>query len=240
MIKNNKKKEITLGLIAARKNSTEVRNKNLLKIDGIEITKRAVFLALLNKNINNIVFSSDSKKILSLIKKKNKKLLKLKRSFHLAKNTTPMLPVIKNAINFFEKNNKNNKVSEVVLFDPTSPLRTNADINKALKYFKKKKPDLLLSVHKAQHNPYFSMVEKRGNFYSLSKNLNKNPGSRQSVKSVFEINTIVWIYSRNAIFQEKKRIPKKTLIFETPYERSIDIDNYNDIIKINNYLKNKK
>ena len=84
------------------------------------------------------------------------------------------------------------------------------------------------------------MLEKRGSFYSLSKDLNKNPGSRQSVKSVFEIYTIVWIYSREAIFKEKKRIPKKTLIFETPYERSIDIDNYNDIIKINNYLKNRR
>jgi len=240
LIKKFKKKEITLGLVAARKNSTEIKNKNLLKINGTEITKRAVLLALFNKNINSTILSSDSEKILSLIKKKNKKLLKLKRSSHLAKNTTPMLPVIKNAINFFEKKNINTKVSEVVLFDPTSPLRNNNDINKALKYFKKKKPDLLVSIHKAQHNPYFSMLEKRGNFYSLSKDLNKNPGSRQSVKSVFEINTIVWIYSREAIFKEKKRIPKKTLIFETPYERSIDIDNYNDIIKINNYLKNRR
>ena len=34
-----------------------------------------------------------------------------------------------------------------------------------------------------------------------------------------------------------KRIPSKTIILETPKERSIDIDNQNDINLINFYLK---
>ena len=34
-----------------------------------------------------------------------------------------------------------------------------------------------------------------------------------------------------------RRIPKKTLIFKTPINRSIDIDTKNDINKINFYLK---
>ena len=59
--------------------------------------------------------------------------------------------------------------------------------------------------------------------------------SRQEVPEVYEINTIVWIYSRNAILKIKKRIPKKTIIFQTPLERSIDIDNENDIKLINYY-----
>ena len=109
-----------------------------------------------------MILSSDSKKILSLFKTKQKKLIKLSRKPHLAKNNTPMLPVIKDAINYYEKYNNHNKVSKVVLFDPTSPLRINSDINKALAYFEKK-PDLLVSIHKAQHNPYFSMLEKKEN-----------------------------------------------------------------------------
>mgnify|MGYP001472481226 CR=1 FL=1 len=38
----------------------------------------------------------------------------------------------------------------------------------------------------------------------------------------------------------KKRIPKKTIMFKTPKERSIDIDNQNDINLINFYLKNNE
>jgi len=231
-------KKTTLGLVAARKNSIGVKNKNLIKIKNQEITKTAIKLALNCSVIDHVILSTDSIKILDLIKK-NKKLIKLKRRKNLAKNNTPMLPVIKNAITYFEKL-KNIKISKLVIFDPTSPLRTMNDIKTAIKIFDKKKPDLLLSVHESEHNPYFSMLEKKGKYFRLSKNSNDNPGSRQQVPRVYEVNTIVWIYSRQAIFSEKKRIPKKTLIFETPIDRSIDIDTKNDINKINFYLKKNK
>ena len=231
-------KKTALGLVAARKNSIGVKNKNLIKIKNQEITKTAIKLALNCSVIDHVILSTDSIKILDLIKK-NKKLIKLKRRKNLAKNNTPMLPVIKNAITYFEKL-KNIKISKLVIFDPTSPLRTMNDIKTAIKIFDKKKPDLLLSVHESGHNPYFSMLEKKDKYFRLSKNSNDNPGSRQQVPRVYEINTIVWIYSRQAIFSEKKRIPKKTLIFETPIDRSIDIDTKNDINKINFYLKKNK
>ena len=231
-------KKTTLGLVAARKNSIGVKNKNLIKIKNQEITKTAIKLALNCSVIDHVILSTDSIKILDLIKK-NKKLIKLKRRKNLAKNNTPMLPVIKNAITYFEKL-KNIKISKLVIFDPTSPLRTMNDIKTAIKIFDKRKPDLLLSVHESGHNPYFSMLEKKGKYFRLSKNSNDNPGSRQQVPRVYEVNTIVWIYSRQAIFSEKKRIPKKTLIFETPIDRSIDIDTKNDINKINFYLKKNK
>ena len=233
--RTNKNELITLALIAARKGSVGVKNKNLIKINNKEITKIATNLAINCSKIDNVVLSTDSKKILNLIKE-NKKLIKLKRNKNLAKNTTPMLPVIKNAVTYFEKI-KNKKISKLVIFDPTSPLRTMNDIIIALKKFDEKKPDLLLSAHESEHNPYFSMVEKKGKYFQLSKNSNHNPGSRQRVPKVYEVNTIVWVYSRKAIFSEKRRIPKKTLIFKTPIHRSIDIDTKNDINKIKFYLK---
>ncbi len=231
---NNKNKKITLGLVPAREGSVGVKNKNLIKIRNQEITKIALKLALNCTYVDSVILSSDSIKILNLLKK-NGKLIKLKRNKNLAKGNTPMLPVIKNAINFFERKIKK-KVSKLVIFDPTSPLRSIKDIQSAIKIFDKKKPDLLLSVHEAQHNPYYSMVEKKGKYFRLSKNPSKNPGRRQQVPKVYEINTIVWIYSRKAIFIENKRIPKKTLIFKTPVERSIDIDSKDDINRIHFYL----
>ena len=234
MTQTMKNKEITLGLIAARKGSVSVKKKNLLKIKNQEITKIALKLAIKCPIIDSVILSTDSNKILNLIKK-NKKLIKLKRNKSLAKNNTPMLPVMKNAITFFEKIKKK-KISKLVIFDPTSPLRSMEDIQNAIKNFNKEKPDLLLSVHEAQHNPYFSMVEKKGKYFKLCKNPEKNPGTRQLVPLVYEINTIVWIYSRKAIFLENRRIPKKTLIFKTPIKRSIDIDTNDDIDRIYYYL----
>ena len=160
-----KNKGITLGLIAARKGSVGLKKKNLIKIQNQTITKTALKLAIKCSAIDNVILSTDSNKILNLIKK-NKKLIKLKRKKSLSKNNTPMLPVIKNAVAFYEKIKKK-KISQLVIFDPTSPLRTMEDIQRAIKIFNKKKPNLLLSVHKAQHNPYFSIVEKKEKYYRL-------------------------------------------------------------------------
>ena len=121
-----------------------------------------------------------------------------------------MLPVMKDAIEYFEKKNRYKyMVKNLIIFDPTSPLRTLKDINSSIKLFEKKKPDLLVSAHKAQHNPYFSILEKKGRFYNLSKSSYKNLGSRQEAPEVYEINTLVWIYSRKAILKIKKEFPIK-------------------------------
>ena len=203
------KKKINLALIAARKNSKGVKNKNLLKIKKKTITKKAVKLALKSKKIGFVILSSDGQKILDSVKDE-KKLLKIKRRKNLAKDTTPMLPVMKDAIEYFEKKNRYKyMVKNLIIFDPTSPLRTLKDINSSIKLFEKKKPDLLVSAHKAQHNPYFSILEKKGRFYNLSKSSYKNLGSRQEAPEVYEINTLVWIYSRKAILKIKKEFPIK-------------------------------
>jgi CMP-N-acetylneuraminic acid synthetase len=228
-----KSKICFIGVVPARSGSKGIKNKNFLKINKKNIVKIACDIAIQIKEIQSVIVSSDSSTILDLAPE-NKKIFKIKRSKYLAKDETPMLPVLKNAILNYEKS-KNKRVDAVIIFDPTAPLRLKKDIIKGITLFKKKKPDLLVSVHECQHNPYFSMLEKKNYYYKLSKG-KKNIGSRQEAPIVFEINTLVWIYSRDAICIEKKRIPKKTIILKTPYERSIDIDTKNDVQKIKYYL----
>ena len=62
--RTNKNELITLALIAARKGSVGVKNKNLIKINNKEITKIATNLAINCSKIDNVVLSTDSKKIL--------------------------------------------------------------------------------------------------------------------------------------------------------------------------------
>ena len=155
------KKEINLALIAARQGSKGVKNKNLLNIKNKSITRIAVEIAVKLKNIDNVILSSDSQKILNNVPN-NKKLIKLKRKKNLAKDSTPMIPVMQDAIKRFEKIYKfKYLVKYLLIIDPTSPLRNSSDIKKAIILFKKKKPDLLVSAHEAQHNPYFIILEKK-------------------------------------------------------------------------------
>ena len=83
------------------------------------------------------------------------------------------------------------------------------------------------SIYKNESNEYFC------------DNLDMK-STPEGLGSSFEVNTIVWIYSRRAIMKIGKRIPNKTIVYKTPKERSIDIDNQNDINLINFYLKNNE
>ena len=222
-----------IALVAARLGSKGVKNKNFIIINKKNIVKAACDIATQINEIQSVVISSDSRSILDLVPA-NKKIFKIKRPKNLARDKTPMLPVLKNALLSFEKLT-NNHVDAVIILDPTAPLRLKNDVIKAINLFKIKKPDLLVSVHECQRNPYFNMLEKNSFFYKLCKG-KKNIGSRQEAPKVFDINTLVWIYSRKAILFQKKRIPKKTIILKTPYDRSIDIDTNEDILKIKYYL----
>ena len=54
-----------------------------------------------------------------------KKIAQDQEKKNLAKDTTPMLPVMKDAIEYFEKKNRYKyMVKNLIIFDPTSPLRT--------------------------------------------------------------------------------------------------------------------
>ena len=235
-----KKKIITLALVAARAGSKGLKNKNHIKLKNQPIVKLAVNIGLDLKEINHVALSSDSQKILNL-SKENQKLTKIKRRASLSKDRTPMLPVMQNTIEYVEDILKQ-KISFLVILDPTSPLRKKNDIKDAIKLFKRKKLDLLVSANNAEHNPYFSILEKRNNsnYYSLSKGNNLNIGSRQKAKKVFNINTMVWIYSRRAIMSLKKRIPFKTDIILTPSSRSLEINTKEDWIKIKDYINKRK
>jgi len=234
LVNNLSAKKKIIGIVAARSGSKGLKHKNLKKIMGKSITRIAAEFGSKISQLDKIIVSSDSLKILEKVNG-IKNIIKLKRRAKLSSDNIGMLPVIKDALQHYETLT-GNFTEAVVIIDPTSPLREKYMIIKALKLFKKKKLDLVLSVHKAKYSPYFSILEKKGNYFKISKNAKNNLVSRQSSPKIYNVNTLVWIYSRKAIF-ENIRIPKKTQVIETPIENSIDIDTQNDLDQVKFFIK---
>ena len=57
-----------LGLIPSRLNSKRLRNKPLLKIDGLPIIIHTLKRAMMSKKLDKIIVCTDSKKIVSTVK----------------------------------------------------------------------------------------------------------------------------------------------------------------------------
>ena len=125
--------KLVLAVIPARGGSKSIPNKNLLQIHGISITKYALFSAQLNNQITHIALSSDSDEILGEIESfKESRFIQVKRPTELSSDESPDQPMLEHALRFSENKFKV-KFAVVVMLQPTSPVRSQKDIDSCIK-----------------------------------------------------------------------------------------------------------
>lgn len=135
-------------IILARGGSKRLKNKNIIKLGNKPLITRTIDFA---KKINceNILLSTDNKKIMS-VAKKSKILIPWTRPRYLATDNIPPVFAAIHALNWYEK--KINKVEGVLLLQPTTPFRNYRHIKKALKAFKKNPKKNFIAVSKFNGN----------------------------------------------------------------------------------------
>ena len=230
------KKKI-LCTICARGGSKGLKNKNIKKINGKELIYHTIDLAKKIKHFSYIVVSSDSKKILNISKKKVD--FCIKRPIKFSNAYSSKIDAIRHAFLTAEKK-FNLNFDAVVDLDVTSPLRSKNDINRALNFFFKSKAYNLVSGSIARKNPYFNQVMYKESKLDLVCNLRKKIVRRQDAPKVYDLNASIYIWSRKNILNSKNLISNKTVFFEMPYDRSIDVDDSLDFQIVKQLLKIKK
>ena len=201
-----------LGIIPARAGSKGIPNKNtypLLNKPLIEYTTEIMAQSNLE---DGFIYTNDV-----WIQQKYKT-WGIKRPEHLSENDTPMLPVIQEALKQYEIWGRT-KVDAVMILQPTSPLRTIGDINKAIKAFKESGSDSLYS-----------------GYYMGIKHKEKTYDKHQD-KPHFQRNGAIFIASRELIDQGKLW-SDNVIEFEMPKSRSIDIDDMDDMFIAESLIKN--
>ena len=225
-------------IICARKGSKGIKDKNLQKVGNASLVEHSINTAKKIKN-NFIIVTSDSEKILKLSKQKKIDYL-IKRPKFLSRDNSPEISVWKHAIQSLIKNLKID-VDHLIVLPPTSPLRNTLDIERCIKKYKTNKYDLVIMGYKTNHNPFFNMVKKSGNFYTIVNKLNKPIFRRQDAPNIYNISTACYVIKTKFLLTSKNVFDGKVGLVEIPIERSIDIDTRLDL-KIANiiYDRNKK
>ena len=209
-----------LAIIPARSGSKSVKDKNIKPLNGRPLMAYSIKAAKACKLIQKTVVSSDSSKYLNLAEFYGADIIK--RPGELASDETPMLAVLKHAVEEVEK--KGDRVEVVVLLDPTSPLRLVSDIEKCLKLLKSGTKSVV-TVTEAEHNPYFVMTAIQDNGfikYPLFKTDNKLT-RRQEAPKVYRINAGVYAIKRDVLMKDKI-FTDKTRAVVIPEERTSHID----------------
>ena len=219
-----------------RAHSQKIKNKNLINLNKKPLMSYTIKSAVNSKLFDNIVVSSDSKKIQRLSKKFGAEVI-FSRPKKLSTNYVPKICAIKHAVMKSEKHYKK-KYDYVVDLDVTAPYRDANDIEKAFKKFQKSKKDMLVSVTRSRKSPYFNMLEIKNRGISLVKKASKEVVARQKSPKVYDMNASIYIWKRDKLFKSKSLLQKSLSIYEMSEEKSIDIDTELDL-RINEMIIKK-
>jgi len=220
-------KQILFALIPARGGSKGIKNKNIIDLNGKPLISYTIDQALSSKYIDEVYISSDSNQIKE-ISQKHGGLVPSLRPKDLAEDDSEMIDLLEyEVVQHEERIGK--QIDALVLLQPTSPLRSSADIDNSIKLFMEKKPDAVISVTESIANPYKNILIESDRYYKIFSDSTENITNRQKLKKCYRENGAVYILSRKCIFKYKSVHPIKTLIHEMPAERSIDIDSPFDL-----------
>jgi len=211
-----------LAIIPARKDSKRIKNKNLVKINKKELIKFTIEAAKKTKKINKIIVTSDDKKILKISKKLKTDIVK--RPKNLSGDSSATELAIFQALNHFYKDNLNS-VKNIILLQPTSPLRNAKDIAQCINLFERKKYDSIFSAFKKKD---FIWKINKNNIQSLSYNFKKRKKTQIMKELIFE-NGAIYIFKVKKFLRYKNRLFGKIGIYYMDKNKSIDIDDMNDV-----------
>lgn len=139
-----------LGIIPARGGSKRLVRKNVLPVFGKSLFCYSIDAGMLSKKIDKLVVSTDDKSIKTISDMNG--VTVVKRPSELAGDDVPLTPVIKHVLDNIDAEN-------VVILRPTSPIRVNSIIDKAIEEFEKSGADSLMTGFINKEYEWFTLPD---------------------------------------------------------------------------------
>ena len=210
-----------LGVVPARGGSKGVPRKNIRMVAGKPLIAWTIEKALKSKYIDRLVLSSEDPEIMEVALRYGCE-VPFRRPVELASDDTPGIAPVLHALGELPG------YCDVVLLQPTSPLRSVEDIDDCIERCEETHAKACVSVVKCQQHPYLmfsadrnfvlqSLVPEADNFYR-----------RQDYPDFFLLNGAVYVAQTEWLQSSGTFLSKETVGFEMPEERSLDIDTEED------------
>jgi CMP-N,N'-diacetyllegionaminic acid synthase len=209
-----------LALIPARKGSKGIINKNMKLLRGKPLVQYTFESAKLSKKLDAIHVTTDSEEVMELARK-NEVDAPYLRPDHLASDTASMIDTVLYHINWIKENRKQ-EVENIILLQPTNPIRSTNLIDDCISKFEKHGAESLVAVTKCLQHPYETFtLEKDGKVKFLVPDL---PSRRQDYPEFYFISGALYIISTRFLSEKRKFFDTATHCFITSHEEGIDID----------------
>lgn len=236
MSKETQNNQQILGLVPARGGSKGIPKKNLFPIMAKPLLQYTFEAAKESGALNNIMISSEDDEILHFAQLHGID-TRYRRPQALATDQASTADVVLDVLAWLEQMGELPDV--LVLLQPTSPLRSAEDINRAVQRFIELGVDSMVSVHKMVEHPFKSMHMKNdGSWQYLARPGQKAHRRQDYDGNFFTVNGAFYIV-KPSWFKEQKAfvVEGETALFEMSSIAGIDVDELVDVFKVEAYLK---
>ena len=217
---------LILGIIPARGGSKGLPGKNIKEFCGKPLIAHTIDCARKSKELKEFIVSTDSIEIAEVAQDYGAEVPFL-RPPELA---TDYARAIDNYIYTFKRleNEFGRTYRAACVLQPTSPLRTPEDIDKALEIFTLHDADSVVSVSPLIHPPSWAKkIEGDGKIKNYFPNDGKQMNRQDEIEG-YAPNGAIFILKRKLLEETLSYYSEKSFAYLMPKERSLDIDDLFD------------
>ncbi|CAH6795014.1 N-Acetylneuraminate cytidylyltransferase [Vibrio chagasii] len=224
-----------IALITARGGSKGLPRKNVLNLSGLPLIGWTIKAAQEARCIDRVYVSTEDDEIARVSRELGAEVIPRPRA--LATDDATSESVIGHAISWLEQMSID--FGQLVLLQPTSPLRTSVHIEEALESLSTSEANCIISVFEPSHTPIKAYVQGADGFMVGLYNKKAPYMRRQDLPAAYQPNGAIYAFHKEA-FQESNQIPRdKVLPYVMSELESEDIDTIDDFLKVEQILKEK-
>ncbi len=216
-----------LAIIPARSGSKGLKDKNIKLLGKKPLMAYTIDVAILSGLFDKVVVSTDSAVYAEIATKCGGEVPFLRHE-DLASDTASPWDVVRSVVSFYE--NIGEVFDTVTLLQPTSPLRTSANIISGFDVMKKYDANAVIAVCKTDHSPLWSNVLPEDGLMSHFIKPEVIGVPRQSLPHYYRINGALYLVKTNYIMRTDNIFSEKCYATIMSKEDSIDIDDEFDFM----------
>lgn len=209
-----------LAIIPARAGSKEIKQKNIINLNGKPLIAYSIEEALKSKYIDKVIVSTDGEDIAKVAKIYGAEVPFL-RPKHLASDTSKTIYSVIHCIGEMRKVGE--EYDYVILLQPTTPLRKVKHIDEAIELIIQKDEDSLVSVSKVKENPVLMRrIDENGHAINLLEC--SSTIRRQDFPEFYKVNGSIYINKVNERLNNNTSLNDNKLVYIMDEKYDLDID----------------
>ena len=221
-----------LSIIPARGGSKGLPRKNIIDLAGKPLIAWTIEASISSKYITKTIVSSDDDEILEVSKKYGSEIVR--RPDNLASDTATSESGVEHVIDYLKSIGE--EFDLIILLQPTSPLRTFSDINRAFEIVFDSDATALISVTEID-NKFLKSFKENSNGFLKSVSNNEYPFMRrQDLPITYIGNGAIYIIMMDEFMKKLSFLTDRTAPYIMDVAKSLDIDTFSDVQKASDIL----